>query len=249
MVFAFLLGVFDKQHLVDQAHKAVGDAAVLLVFGLCGEVVGNLALRVEFGKQAVASVADGRHEGTADFGCVWTEEVFEESVHYVWRCLQVDINPEVVVVAQFVHGVGERGIEHAEKAMHGIHRNLPYAEESQNVVDSVCVEELGHFPETCFPPCEAVAVHHFPVIGGKPPVLTKNREIIRWRAGLAVQIEQRGIHPCVGAGAGNADGYVAFESHAAGVGIVMHGTHLAVEVELDVHCHVGGFLVLAQDFF
>ena len=119
MIFAFLLGVFDKQHLVDQAHKAVGDAAVLLVFGLCGEVVGNLALCVEFGKQAVASVADGRHEGTADFGCVWTEEVFEEFVHYVWRCLQVDINPEVVVVAQFVHGVGERGIEYAEKAVYG----------------------------------------------------------------------------------------------------------------------------------
>ena len=98
--------------------------------------------------------------------------------------------------------------------MYGIHRNLPDAEETENMVDAVSVEVFRHLAETCFPPCEAVAVHLFPVVCRETPVLTEDREVIRRCACLAVHVEELGIDPGVDACARYADWNVAFEGYA-----------------------------------
>ena len=73
--------------------------------------------------------------------------------------------------------------------MYGIARYLPYAEETQDVVDAVGIEILGHLAETRFPPDVSVFLHFVPVVGGQEPVLAQNREVIGWCSGLTVQVE------------------------------------------------------------
>ncbi len=101
MVLAFFNGVFDEEHIVDKAEQAVAYAGMLFVLWQGGEVVGHFALGVEFGLELVAAVACAVAVGVERLAGVRPEEILHEVVHYVRSGLEVDIDPEVVVIAKF----------------------------------------------------------------------------------------------------------------------------------------------------
>ncbi len=103
MILAFLHGVLDEEHFVDQTQQGIAQTGVLLVLGLCGEVVGNLALGIELFLEAEAAVSHLGQELLRGFGAVGPEEVVKEVVHDEWPGVQVGVKPEVVVVLQLVH--------------------------------------------------------------------------------------------------------------------------------------------------
>ena len=93
--------------------------------------------------------------------------------------------------------------------MQSLHRNLPNTEEAKDMVDAICIEVFSHLLEAVFPPLEAIFIHFLPIVGRESPVLTLNREVIRWRTGLAVHIEELRRNPGINACAANADRNVA----------------------------------------
>ena len=249
VVFALLVRIFDEEHLVDKAQQTVADAVVLfglllVVLGQGGEVFDDLALRVVLRQQSVAAIAQGLEVLVAHLVGELAEEVAEEPVHDVGLGLHLDVEPEVVVVAQLVGGEGQGRVEVAQQAVHGVHRDLPDAEEAQHVVDAVGVEVLRHLAQTVFPPGKAVLAHLVPVVGGEAPVLAQDGEVIGGSAGLAVHVEQACVGPGVDAGARDADGDVALDGHALGVGVVADALHLLVEVVLQIVYKVDVVLVV-----
>ena len=116
--------------------------------------------------------------------------------------------------------------------MDGIERNLPYTEESENMVYAVGIAIFRHLAETLLPPLETIFCHDIPVVRGQSPVLPEYREIVRWSAGLTIHVEEARIRPCVGTETAHADRDVSFKHHAVTVGIVSGLTQLTVEVIL-----------------
>ena len=234
MIFSFLVRVFDEKHLVDKSHEGVAQLVVFLRFLLLGEIFGNLALGVKLVTQLVPAVAHVDKEAVFCLLGIFPEKVIEEIIHDKRGCLKVDIEPEIVVVAQLVGRIRERGIKDTEQTVKGIHRNLPYTEESEHMVDTVSVEILRHLAETRFPPCEAVFAHLLPVVGREAPVLTEHGEIIRRRTRLAIHVKQARVNPRVGGVARYTDRYVALERHAMLTGITVNLAHLLVKMILDI---------------
>ena len=233
MVFPFFIRVFDKEHLVDESLQGIAQTGILLVDGLSSKVVGNFALSGKFGAQTVASIPGIDEEMLTGLVGVFAEEVLEEVIHNEGGGLQVYVEPEVVIVAQFVGMEGECWIKHAEQTVELIHRNLPDAEEAEHMVDAVNIEVFSHLAETGFPPGETVAVHLLPVVCGESPVLTEHREIIGGSAGLAIEVEQLRRYPGVDRITGDADGNVALDSHTARVSVIAGSFHLFIEVILN----------------
>src|SRR5436190_21392599 len=85
-------------------------------------------------------------------------------------------------------GNRHRGNEIAQNAFHGVRRNTPDPEESQDVINAKGVEVAAHLFETLLPPGEAVILHSRPVISGKPPILSLFRKRIGRRASLHVEV-------------------------------------------------------------
>ncbi len=190
MILAFLVGILDKEHLVDKTKQGVAQLIVFLTLLFGCEVVGNLALSVKLGTELVASVTNINQEATLGLIGIFAEEVIEEVIHYERSRLQIDIEPEVVIVTQLIGCIGQCGIENSQQSVYGIHRYLPYSEETKHVVDAVGVEVLSHLAETCLPPGKTVLVHLLPVVGRESPVLSEHREIIGRSTGLAIHVEQ-----------------------------------------------------------
>ena len=191
--------------------SALHRRSFLSFFSCVAKIFGNLTLGGKFGFEAVAAITGVDKETFAGLVGVFAEKVAQEVIHDIRSGLKIHIEPEVVVVAQLVGVEGKGGIKHAQQTVELSHWNLPDAEEAEHVVDAVNVEIFGHLAETGLPPCEAVAVHLLPVVGGEAPVLSHHREVIRGSACLAVEIEQTRREPCINAGAGNADGDVALD--------------------------------------
>ena len=55
-------------------------------------------------------------------------------------------------------------------------------EETEDVVDSVCMEVLAHPIESRAPPAEAISLHCLPVVRGKTPVLIAEEHENKTRA-------------------------------------------------------------------
>ena len=68
--------------------------------------------------------------------------------------------------------------------------HLPYTEEAQDMVNTICIEIVLHLRETTTPPLVVVLCHHIPVVRWESPVLTRDREIIRRSTCRGVQVEQ-----------------------------------------------------------
>src|ERR1035437_9195400 len=63
-------------------------------------------------------------------------------------------------------------------------RYLPYAEKTQDMINTESIEIIGHLCESFLPPVKSGTFHLFPVIGWKFPVLSFHRKHIRWCTGL-----------------------------------------------------------------
>ena len=130
------------------------------------------------------------------------------------------------------HGKG--GYKLSQQSMHGIHRDFPDAEESQNVVDAVGVKVFSHLLETFHPPFITVVLHHIPVIGGETPVLPVDREIIGWSTGLSVEVEIIRFCPGFYTVATDTDGDVPLQHYSMLAGISGGFEQLQVKIELDI---------------
>ena len=135
--------------------------------------------------------------------------------------------------AEFVGRIRESRGEVAHKAALVFDRNLPYTEESEDVVDTEGVEVLAHLAEAGLPPGVAGLGHPLPVVGREAPVLAVRREGVRRGAGLGVHVEEVGIGPGVGAEAAHAYRQVALKDDALVVGIGHGLLELDVELVLD----------------
>ena len=118
--------------------------------------------------------------------------------------------------------------------MHGMHRNLPDAEEAQDMVNAVGIKVFRHLLEAAHPPGIAILLHDVPVVGRESPVLPIHREVIGWRTGLSIQVEVVGLRPSLYAVAADTDGDIAFEHYTMLVCIFAGGKQLAMQVELDI---------------
>ena len=127
---------------------------------------------------------------------------------------------------------GRRELSHETRLLG--HRDLPDTEEAKDMVDAVGVEVFGHLAETTYPPAATVGKHRIPVVGGEAPVLAVGGEGIRRCTSLSVQVEVLRLYPSLDTIAADADGNVAFQDDLVLTGIGMGGTHLLIEVELDV---------------
>ena len=211
---ALPVGILDEEHVVDDAEQCILQTVVLLVGLEVREIFLHLLLRVYACLETVAVAADPVEEEVLGLLGVLAEEVSEHPFQNKGIGLYIRIDPEVVAVAELVGREGESRVEITEQAMHGIERNLPYAEESEDMVDTVGVEILRHLAEAVLPPLEAILGHSVPVVGREAPVLAQDREVIRWCAGLAVHVEETRRAPGVDAEPADADRYVALEHDA-----------------------------------
>ena len=132
--------------------------------------------------------------------------------------------------------------------MHGIQWNLPYAEESENMVYSVGVKIFRHLAETVFPPLESVFCHGIPVVCRESPVLAEHREVIRGCSGLTVHVEQTRRTPCVNAETAYSDRNVSFEHNAVGMCVVACLAELAVKMVLYEVVEIDLLLVSGHKF-
>mmetsp|Transcript_68060 Transcript_68060/g.168157 ORF Transcript_68060/g.168157 Transcript_68060/m.168157 type:complete len:274 (-) Transcript_68060:954-1775(-) len=108
----------------------------------------------------------------------------------------------------------DRRPEHPQQTPRGRGGHLPNAEETEDVVDTIRVEVVGHGAEACTPPREAVLTHVLPVVGGESPVLAFLCVVVGGGACLLVHVEQVGLEPCVNGVVVDADGQVSLEGHA-----------------------------------
>ncbi len=111
-------------------------------------------------------------------------------------------------------------------------RNSPDAEETEHMVDAVGIKELRHILESANPPHTAVVDHLLPVVSRESPVLTVDRESIRWSTSLRVKVEILRLMPYITAVAVHADRNVALQDYATSHGIFMSGAHLVVQYKL-----------------
>ena len=119
----------------------------------------------------------------------------------------------------------------AQESEDGILGYLPHPKESQHMVDAYGIEILLHPTETTTEPL----LHAFaPAIGGKAPVLTILREVIRWCTRRTVEVEERWMSGSLHTLAIHANGYVALQNDALGTGIVGCRLQLTVEMILEI---------------
>ena len=238
VVFVRVIAVGHKQHVADKRIQAVAyPDAVLIRFA--GKVGLYLALGIEFGTHPVNFPRICR---------------FDERLLYVIGMRAEHLSEEILVYVRFQELIAERetvtlylltrhgqgGHELTQQTVHGVHRNFPDSEETEDMVNAVGIEVFRHFAETLHPPRIAVLFHDIPVVGGETPVLSVYGEIIGRCAGLSVQVEIVGFCPCFYAVAADADGDVTFQHNTIGTCMFGSGKQLQMQVELDIK--VNGYM-------
>ena len=133
-----------------------------------------------------------------------------------------------------LHGKWHGGIEMSEESALGVSRYLPYAEEAQQMVDTVGIEIVGHLGEALSKPVVTLGCHSTPIVSGEAPVLPVSSKSIGRSTGLTLQAEESGMAPCLHTGAADADGDISLEYHAMAMGIVGSMLELLMQVVLDI---------------
>ena len=128
--------------------------------------------------------------------------------------------------------VRQGGIEMAQQAALMRKRNLPDAEESQYMVDTVGVEILRHSAQAGLPPGVVILRHSVPVVGGETPVLAVHAEEIRRCARAGIQVVELRIHGGIHAVPAYPDGQVPLQVHTLLVGVLHRLRQLLVQMEL-----------------
>ena len=242
MVHSLGLVVLEEEHIADEAVDGLLEVEVALLL-LAREEPFDLALSGELWLHLPDVVMHVVEEGVLDVG----DGVL--AVEPTWILFMVVVEQtktlleKVVVDERLDHKVllegksvafdfagrhRQRGSELAQESVNRVGRNLPDAEEAEDVVDAVGREVLLHLAEALEPPLEAVLEHGIPVVGGEAPVLTIGRERIGRSACRTVHIEVERLDPSLDRGAADADGDVTLEDD-----IVLTGIGRCIE-QLDV---------------
>ena len=242
MVHSLGLVVLEEEHVADEAVDGLLEVEVALLL-LTREESFDLTLGGELWLHLPDVVVHVVEEGVLDVG----DGVL--AVEPTWILFMVVVEQtktlleKVVVDERLDHKVllegktvaldfagrhRQRGSELAQESVDGVGRDLPDAEEAEDVVDAISREVLLHLAEALEPPLEAVLEHGIPVVGGETPVLTVGREWIGWCTCRTIHIEVERLDPSLDRGAADADGDVALEDN-----IVLTGIGRCIE-QLDV---------------
>ena len=112
------------------------------------------------------------------------------------------------------------------------------------MVYAVGIEILCHLTETISPPRVAVLAHLLPIIYRETPILSCNREIIRWCAGARIHNEEVWRYPRINTTTAHADRYIPFECYTLTMGKVNSLVQLSIEMVLQESVKVNLFTVL-----
>ena len=140
---------------------------------------------------------------------------------------------EVQAVAlNLLTGHAEGWSKLSEQTMYAIYRNFPDTEEAEHVVDTVSIKVLRHIQESAGPPLATVLQHLIPVISRESPVLTVNREVIRWSTCLTVHVEVLRLHPDITTVTMHTDRNITLQDDPLSLGMLVCLLHLLVQNEL-----------------
>src|SRR5690554_704325 len=145
-----------------------------------------------------------------------------------WLChpllVERDSGPD-----QLLPGVGQCGTEMAQQPLDRMCRNLPDAEESQDMVDTVSSKIVGHLTEPALPPGKTILLHRLPIVGRKSPVLSGRGKIIRRCTCLGIHVKEVSCRPCLNAVTVYPDGDVPLEHYPLAICILPRFAQLFIE--------------------
>ena len=219
--------ITNKQHIVGKCIQSVAYPRVLLVHFLPLEGSFNLALGVEMLVQFKHVVVNMVEVFGDDLFTMFAKHSVDDPVADVRLRQQIFLEVESVGCYLLARHA-QRWRKLSAQAVDTANRYFPNAEESQYMVDAVSIEKLCHVLETAFPPCASVFQHLVPVVGGEPPILSVDGEIIGWRTSLSVHVEVFGFYPNVTTVTTDTNRHVAFEYDALALRIGVRLFHLGV---------------------
>ena len=177
-------------------------------------------------------------ESVLDILCLWAEVTVEHPVCDE-RIEEEILLPTQSILLHFLTSHAEGRRELTEQSVDAMHRNLPYTEESEYVVNAVSIEILSHIGESVYPPLATIFQHLIPVVGREPPVLTVDRKVVRWCSSLSVKVEIAWFHPYVASISVYSDRNIALEHHFMLACILVGSNHLLSKNILHeiIECH------------
>ena len=169
-----------------QIHQPIHHVRLLLrefttlLFSEGIEVILNLELRIKLRTEPIDILVVGKEELTFGHVGVVTKHIAHEISSDIWLHEAVTIAVDTHI-PKILHSVWQCRYEMSAEPPYSRLGHLPNTEETEDMVDSVCIEIILHLGETTSPPKETIFCHFVPVIRGEAPVLTGDGEIIRWR--------------------------------------------------------------------
>ncbi len=97
------------------------------------------------------------------------------------------------------------------------------------MIDTETIEIIFQFTETFLPPGEIIFLHHIPIIGREPPVLTIYGEIVGRSTGLTVHIKVFRFHPCLDTRTVHSYRQIAFQHDPVLAGIIGNALKLGMQ--------------------
>src|ERR1043166_9009640 len=90
-----------------------------------------------------------------------------------WFTITIVIKPDPFFTKLFyINRNGRNKIPH--DTFDSLHGNTPDAKETEDMIDSKCIEIIAHLLKSLPPPRKTILLHPFPIVSGKAPVLSFN---------------------------------------------------------------------------
>jgi len=165
MVFMRFFVIGHKKHVTNKRVQTVAHPnAVGIRFS--GKERFHLSLRVKLFAHAVHLPRVGwLNEVLLHIICLLAKHLLQEVFVNIRGEIELFAERQAVALNLLArHGQGRD--ELSQQSVHGVHRNLPDTEETQNMIYAVSVEVFRHFSETFHPPAVIILFHHLPVVSG-----------------------------------------------------------------------------------
>ena len=120
----------------------------------------------------------------------------DDLIRYEWLAIAIIIEPNSFFTKfNYTHRNGRNKISH--DPFYGVHRYTPDAKKSKYMINAKGIKITTHLLKPLPPPREPIFLHPFPIVSGKPPVLSLDGKIIRRGPGLHAHTIQVGFYPRV----------------------------------------------------
>ena len=183
MIHLRLLRVFQEQYTTYQPIQSVTNPQTIFV---CPPIKSflHLFLGIIFRLNIIQSVTTGHKEMFADIWCMQSEKPIQHPV-VDKRTSEKILSERQSEVLYLTYCHRQRWREMSQYSEYCIFWNLPYTEETKDMVYTYSIEILFHpFQSTMEPLYQT----RLPVISWKSPVLSILRECIRWRTCLCIKM-------------------------------------------------------------